>query len=200
MHEVIFDIETQRLFSDLDNFDPKGLGVSIVSAYVRTLNNENQEIEGKMLSFWENELSDLWPHFQVADRIIGFNSLSFDIPVLQGYTNLPLKKLNHFDIMLKFKNIAGHRISLNHLAIHNLGAQKTDVGTNAVLYYQKGDPESLKKLKEYCEADVKLTKDLYDFAKKEGKLKYQDKWNTKKEIEVDFSYPKPDPISQESLF
>jgi hypothetical protein len=63
------------------------------------------------------------------------------------------------------------------------------VGTNAVLYWKKHDEESLHKLKSYCEADVLLTKNLYDFGVTNKNLKYLDKWNTSREIPVDFSYP-----------
>jgi len=56
--------------------------VSIVSAYIREVNENQEEIHGEMRSFWEHELSDLWPVFQNAKRIIGFNSLKFDVPVL----------------------------------------------------------------------------------------------------------------------
>lgn len=60
---------------------------------------------------------------------------------------------------------------------------------NAVAYWQKKDPVSLRKLKAYCEADVLLTRDLYDHGVRTKYLKYVDKWNTPKTFAVDFSYP-----------
>lgn len=188
--EVIFDIETKKLFSDIESFDPAGLGVSIVSLYQREIDENLNEINGKILSFWENEFEKMWPIFQNSQRIIGFNSIKFDVAALKPYSPPNFSKLPHFDIMQKFKEIANHRISLNSLAKSTLGRTKTDVGTNAVLYYANGDPESLAKLKKYCEDDVFITKDVYDFGLKNKKLIFVDKWNTPREIEVDFSYPK----------
>jgi DEAD/DEAH box helicase domain-containing protein len=187
--EVIFDVETQRLFNELSTPDPAGLGLSVVSAYSRQLNNSFEETQGELNTFWEKDLDNLWGLFQSADRIIGFNSVHFDVPVLQPYTTLPLAKFNHFDILDKVKESFGKRISLNALASQTLNSHKTDVGTNAVVYWKKGDPESLNKLQKYCEADVLLTKDLYDYALSNKQLKFLDKWNTLRTIDVDFSYP-----------
>lgn len=187
--EVIFDVETQRLFSEIEGFDPANLGISIVSVYVRSVNELQQEIHGAMYSFWEHELPDMWKHFSGASRIIGFNTIKFDVPALKNYSPTGFEKLPHFDIMKTVRDNLGFSLSLNHLAGETLGKHKVDVGTNAVEYWKKHDTKSLAKLKFYCEADVALTKELYDFGVREKKLKYIDKWNNPKEIPVDFSYP-----------
>lgn len=200
MFEVIFDIETKKLFDEVgwDNADQ--LGVSIVSLYCRTLDDNLEEKSGKMESFWEKDIGKMWPIFQKADRIIGFNTLGFDVPVLQPYANFPLKKLMHLDLMNEMRQVLGHRLSLNALAAQTLGEEKTDVGTNAVKYYRLGDKKSLDKLQKYCEADVDITKRLYDYGLKNNRLMYKDKWNTEREVEVDFSYPESTPATQDSLF
>lgn len=197
--EVIFDIETKKLFNETENNLPEELGVSIVSAYKRSLDDNLAEIEGELFSFWEDDLKKLWEIFSNSDRIIGFNSLGFDVPVLMPLAPYPLRKLNHFDIMDEFKKVTGRRISLNSLARDNLGVAKTDVGTNAVYYWRKGDAESLAKLQKYCEADVVITKDLYDHVLKNKKLKYKDRWNSLREIEIDFSYPKVETQGEEQI-
>lgn len=188
--EVFFDCETQKLFSEIDTFDPAALGVSIVSVYVRTIDDNQREIKGRMMSFWETELPTMWEYFRTADRIIGFNSIKFDVPALTPYAPVDFANMKHFDIMQQVRNALGHNLSLNHLGEHNLGTRKTDVGTNAVKYWQQHDAESLAKLRYYCEADVLLTRDLYDFGVREKKMKYKDKWNTMREFPVDFSLPK----------
>src|SRR3989344_2809415 len=201
MHsEVIFDVETKKLFGDVADNDPALLGVSIVSVYSRTLDDNLSEVEGKMQSFWENDFVKMWPLFQEADRIIGFNSLGFDVPALTPYVNFPLTKLPHLDIMAKVKDVFGRRISLDAIAKETLDREKTDSGLNAVYYWQKGDKESLEKLQKYCEADVLITRDIYDFAFKNGHLLFKDKWNTLRRVEVDFSYPPEDPTRQVGLF
>ena len=91
---------------------------------------------------------------------------------------------------------------MNALAEETLNQKKTDIGTNAVIYWQKKDKESLRKLKKYCEADVIITRNLYDYVLKNKHLKFRDKWNTPRTIDLDFSYPKEDSnnIKQGGLF
>ncbi len=187
--EAIFDVETQKLFAEVDGGDPALLGVSLVSVYLRTVNEGQEEIKGEMRSFWENELSQLWPIFASVKRVIGFNSLKFDIPVLKPHAPLAFLKLPHFDIMAAVRDALGHNLSLASLVAETLGKQKTDVGINAVAYWQSKDPGNLAKLKAYCEADVFLTRDLYDYGVRNKHLKYIDKWNNPKSFAVDFSYP-----------
>ncbi len=198
--ELIFDVETKKLFSDITTDDPADLGVSIVSVYHRTLDDMFHEVNGKMQSFWERDFDAMWPLFASADRIIGFNSLKFDVPALQPYAKLDFFSLKHFDIMEMVRQKTGRRIGLSALAKETLGSDKTDVGTNAVIYWAKGDPASLQKLQTYCEADVALTRDLYDFGRKNNQLRYMDKWNNQTTIDVDFSYPKKKENPQIGLF
>lgn len=188
--QAFFDVETQKLFSETGSYDPSALGISIVSVYIRTVDENQQEQTAAMYSFWEEELPDMWKHFSGVSRIIGFNTIKFDIPTLSPYAPTGFEKLPHFDIMKMVRDALGFSLSLNHLATQTLGKEKTDVGTNAVLYWKEHSPESLAKLKMYCEADVLLTRDLYDFGVREKKLKYMDKWNSLREFPVDFSYPK----------
>lgn len=195
MFEVVFDCETQKFFDAIEEFDASKLGLSVLSLYARENGND-----GKMMSFWEKDLPKVWEIFQKADRIIGFNSIGFDVPVLTPYAPPSFPKLKHFDILQHVRESQGKRVSLDSLARGTLGTQKTDSGENAILYWQKGDKESLEKLRKYCEMDVLITRDLYDFGVKFGYLKYIDFWNEIREVKVDFSYPKEEPEVQTSLF
>ena len=200
MHnEVIFDVETKKLFSDIEGFDPGDLGISIISIYERRVDSDQNEVQGKMFSFWEHEIEKIWTLFQEADRIIGFNTIGFDVPALKPYAKFPLNKLPHFDIMAKLKDAFGKRIPLDAIAKETLDRKKTDDGLNAVYYWQKGDRDSLEKLKKYCEADVLITKEIYEFVVKNGYLLFKDKWNTLQKVELDFSYPAT-PDNQVKLF
>jgi len=188
--EAIFDIETKKLFSEVDGGDPALLGVSLVSIYIRKVDESQREIEGVMRSFWGNELSEFWPILTRVKRIIGFNSLKFDVLVLKPLAPPAFTRLPHFDIMNIVRVALGHNLSLAVLAQETLGARKIDNGLNAVAYWKSKDPEQLAKLKSYCEADVLLTRDLYDYGVRNKHLKYVDKWNNPKSFAVDFSYPK----------
>lgn len=202
VYEVIFDLETQRFFDETGNNDPAELGVSIVSVYRRRLSEELVEIEGEMMSFWEKELEKMWKLFREADRVIGFNTLGFDVPALKPYAPPDFAKLPHFDIYAKIKEQNdGRAAGLNKIAKDTLGSAKVDDPANAIKYWQSGDDESLRLLKKYCEADVLLTRDIYDFGVKNKFLKFTDKWNNPRTATVDFAYPqKAKSTAQPSLF
>lgn len=189
MFEVIFDTETKKFFDETGTTNPADLGVSVVSLYHRQLDADFNEVRGEMLSFWEPEFDRMWKYFLEADRVIGFNSIGFDVPALSPYAPSQFAKLSHFDILAKIRDIFGRRISLNAVAKSTIGNVKIDSGANAVMYWQKGDPDSLALLKKYCEADVTITRDVYDYGFKNKSLKFIDHWNTPREIVVDFSYP-----------
>ena len=201
MIEVVFDIETKGLFGDNGATLPEQLGVSIVSAYRREIDSRGNEVGGEMKSFWDKGAKNidggeigfekLWEWFSGAERIIGFNSLGFDVPALAPvFAPNNLFALPHFDILDKVRNILGHRLSLDAIAKETLGYTKIDDGLNAVRYWQSQKAEDMARLRKYCEMDVVVTTDVYKYAVKNGKLKYKDKWNEAREVVVDFSYPK----------
>lgn len=199
--EIIFDTETKKFFDEVPGNDPAKLGVSITSVYSRILDENFKEVEGKMESFWEADFDEMFKLFEKADRIIGFNSISFDIPALSPYLPPHWEKLKHFDILDRIKKIEGKRMSLDSLAKATLGTKKNDNGANAIKYWNARDPISLAKLKKYCEMDVEITKNIYDHVLKNGVLKYIDFWNETHEIKLNFSYPIVDETnSQTSLF
>ena len=71
---------------------------------------------------------------------------------------------------------------MDALAKTNLGIGKTHHGLEAIKFYREGNLESLKN---YCLNDVKITKDLYELAKKQGHLLVPEKY-TEKIIKVPF--------------
>lgn len=199
--EVIYDIETQKLFEEIATNDPADLGISVVSVYRREIDKTGKEISGEMKSFWTDEVKDLfgdkelyfesmWPWFEEADRIIGYNSFGFDNPAMNGiYMAGDFTKLKHFDVLDEIKKVLGFRIKLDAVAKETIGAGKSADGLDAVKWWKKRDLESLGNLKKYCEMDVEVTTKVYDFAQSKGKLMFKDKWNEYREIVVDFSYP-----------
>lgn len=199
--ELFFDIETKKIFDDIIGNNPADLGISIISVYKRQLDERLNEVSGQMYSFWEEDFPKMWPLFTNADRIIGFNTEHFDIPAVAPLAPYDFRKLNHFDIMTHIKDALGFRLSLDSIASQTLGETKIDHGLNAVRYWAEHTPESLAKLKKYCEADVDVTRKVYDYGLKHGFLKYKNKWNTICTLEVDFSYPKAEQKEiQASLF
>jgi len=203
--EVIYDIETKNFFDD-NLRNPEDLGISIVSAYRRELDPDLKEVIGEMKSFWTPEALDvvdtkefvfdhMWEWFEEADRIIGYNSFGFDNPAMNAiYDKGDFTKLRHFDVLEEIRRSFGHRVKLDSVAKECLGMGKFANGADAVMWWGKKDLESLTNLKKYCEIDVEVTKGVYDYGLKNKKLKFKDRWNELREIDVDFSYPEEKPV------
>jgi DEAD/DEAH box helicase domain-containing protein len=136
--------------------------------------------------------------FQEADQIIGFNIKHFDYEVLKPYVNFNPHDLPTLDLMHEIEQLIGHRIRLQNVASTTLGIGKSGDGLEAIHMYRQGRMEELKK---YCLQDVKITKEIYDYAQKYNKLLYKDYFDTR-EVKIIFPEPairKP-VVRQASLF
>ena len=69
---------------------------------------------------------------------------------------------------------------MDNIASNTLGTSKSANGLQAVAWWNSGEIEKIIK---YCEQDVRVTKDVYDYAKKNNKLFYEDR-NTRKKTEI----------------
>ena len=170
LHKIVLDIETKNFLSEIENID-----ISLVAIY----NSEIQEYS----TYLEEELKFLWPILERADMIIGFNSEHFDIPILNKYYPGDLTKIRQLDILKEIKNTYGRRMKLEQLAEGTLGKQKSGHGTDAIKWWEAGEIEKLKK---YCIDDVKITKELYDYALLNNKLVFKEGGNLN-EIKLDTS-------------
>jgi DEAD/DEAH box helicase domain-containing protein len=160
--EVVFDIETQNTFFDVDN-DFKKLKVSVVSIY-RYETNEYQ-------SFTEDELYKLWPILEHSERLIGYNSEHFDLPVLNNYYLGDLLKFPHLDLLKVIKESLGIRLKLDDVAQATLdNVKKSSHGLQAIEWWKEGKIDEIKK---YCEQDVRVTKEVYEFGKNNKQLFYK---------------------------
>jgi len=148
---VVFDIETQNTLREVGN-DTRKLRVSVVSAY--------DYQSGQIFSFFEPQLPKLFQLFEKASLIIGFNSRSFDLVVLKQYYIGDVFKFPHFDILEDIKIQAGHRYPLDDLVNATLQKGKSGHGLQAINLFREG---RLQELKQYCEDDVLLTKELFDY-------------------------------------
>lgn len=160
--EIVLDIETQNIFADVGN-DIKGLKVSVVCLYDYNT--------GEFSSFREDELKNLWPLLENADRIIGYNSIYFDIPVLNNYYSGNLLSFPQLDMLVEIKKNLGSRLKLNDVAKATLKIEKSGEGLQAVEWFKQGNWDDLIK---YCMDDVKITRDVYEFGKKNKQLFYND--------------------------
>ncbi len=159
---IVLDLETQKDFSEVGGrCNLHLLKVSVVGIYDYS--------DGKYKAFEEKEIPQLEQILREASLIIGFNIKRFDFPVLQPYLSLDLGKVPYLDIMEEFVKARGHRISLVSLAQATLGEGKSGSGLEALRLYRMGD---IKRLKDYCLDDVRLTKELYEYGMKNKRLYY----------------------------
>lgn len=191
INKLVFDLETQKSFDEVGGRDRNHLlKVSVVSVYSYP--------QDKYYCFTEDEMYRLGEMFLEADQIIGFNIKNFDFQVLKPYLSFDVHNLPYLDILEEVEKLIGHRIRLDNLAQTTLGVGKNGDGLEALKLFKQGRIEELKK---YCTNDVKITKELYDYVLKYGKLLYKDYLDTK-EIKISFAEPevrKP-LIRQISLF
>ena len=122
-------------------------------------------------SYFKEELPKLWPIFERADMLIGFNSDSFDIPLLNRYYPGDLSHLRSLDLLTEVQKVLGRRIRLQSLAEATLGRGKAGDGLKAGEWWKEGKRDEVAK---YCIEDVRITRELYEYAMKNGVLKYKD--------------------------
>lgn len=176
-YEVVLDIETQNSFGRIRGGGNDRLRISLVGIYRYDTNAYE--------AYLESELPKLWPVLEHADRIIGFNSDAFDLPILDQYYPGSLLRFTSLDLMAELVKKLGFRVGLQAVAQGSLGVGKSGDGLQAITLWREGRIEELKK---YCLDDVRLTRDVYEFGKTHGFVKFENKMGSGK-AQVDFSLP-----------
>lgn len=163
MREITFDIETANILPSLARQDVTRLELAVVAIH--------DSETGEFSSYYKDELHKLWPILEASDTLIGYNSNSFDIPLLNHYYPGDLTRLKSVDLMVEVQNVLGRRLRLQSIAEATLKVGKSGSGLESVKWWQEGLYEKVSK---YCIQDVKITRDLYDYALEKGVLKYKD--------------------------
>ena len=163
MRALTFDIETIS--------DSPAFGRVDVSEQELTVVAVHDSETNAYTSYTKEELPSLWPLLERADLLIGFNSDSFDIPLLNRYYPGDLTKIKSLDLLSEVYKALGRRIRLDNLAQATLGRGKIGEGLSAMKWWREGLYD---KVREYCVEDVRLTRELYDYALKNKIMKYKD--------------------------
>ncbi|MDP3762511.1 MAG: ribonuclease H-like domain-containing protein [bacterium] len=155
---IVFDLETKKDFAEVGGREHlEKLEVSVLCAY--------SYLSDKFYSFEEKDLGHFEQMLASAGKVVGFNIKGFDLPVLRPYLKLDPLALPVLDLMDEVVSGVGFRVSLDNLCQTTLGAAKSAHGLDAVKWYREGKMAEIKK---YCTDDVRLTRDLYEFGKKNG--------------------------------
>lgn len=169
MKKIVLDLETQKSFDEVGGRGKNHLlKVSVCGIYDYA--RDVYEI------YEEHELPRLGSILQAADQVIGFNIKQFDFAVLQPYLNFSLDSLPYYDLLEEIERVIGHKIRLEAVAQATIGSGKSGNGLEALLYYKNGKMDQLKR---YCLDDVKVTKQVYEYALNNQKLLYRDYFSIK---------------------
>ncbi len=163
MRKIIFDCETKNTFQDVGSNKPEDLDLSLLVIY-------DYQTESYS-TFLEKDLPQLWRILEETDILIGYNSDHFDIPLLNKYYPGDLTQINSLDILVEIKNAFGRRLRLDAVASGTLGIGKSGNGLDAIVWWKNGE---IDKIAQYCKQDVRVTKDIYEYACAHGTLKYKD--------------------------
>lgn len=175
MRYIVFDLETQNIFQDIGSSNPADLDISVASVY--------DSVDDKYTTVCVDELHTLWPIFEKADALVGYNSNHFDIPLLNKYYPGDLTHIKSIDILESIRESLGRRLRLDSIAQATIGAKKSADGLQAVRWWREGKIDEIKK---YCEQDVRVTKKVFDYALQNGHVLFKDGYR-KKEIKLDIS-------------
>lgn len=163
MRYVVFDLETQNIFHDVGSSDPSLLSISVVSVYDKATD--------KYTTVAVDELHAIWPIIESADALVGYNSNHFDIPILNKYYPGDLRHIKSIDLLEEIKESLGRRLRLDSVAQATVGSKKSADGLQAVRWWQEG---KIDKIKSYCEQDVRVTKEVFEYALEHGHIKFKD--------------------------
>lgn len=153
---VVFDLETQRSFDEVGGRSQMHrLGVSVGVAY--------RYDTGEFLTYTEDRISDLVDLLRDAELVVGYNIRGFDYEVLRGYTDVDLQALPTLDLMYDLEDRLGFRPKLESVAAPTLGAGKSADGLQALEWWKRGE---IDKIAEYCREDVRVTRDLFEFGRR----------------------------------
>lgn len=175
MRVITFDIETKNMFQDVGSNDPADLDLSVICIH--------DSFTNEFTSYLEADFGKLWPILEQADAFVTWNGDHFDIPILNKYYPGDLSKIKSIDLMREVQQVLGRRLKLDSVGEATLNRNKSGNGIDAIEWWRNGEVD---KIIQYCIEDVRLTRDLYDYALTKKHLKYKE-MGTLKEIKLDTS-------------
>ena len=165
---LVLDLETQKSFKEVGKARLDKLKISVAGVFdYRT---------EEFLIYEEKELMKLEKRLQEVDLLIGFNIRRFDLPVLAPYLFMPTENLPVLDLLEDIEKARGHRASLDSIAQPTLKQHKSGSGSDALTLFKENRMEELKR---YCLDDVRITKEIYEYGCREGKIFFTSTWDYK---------------------
>ena len=131
-------------------FDIESISDSVVRGHIDVQEQElivvaiHDSDTNEYSSYAKEELSTLWPIIERTDVLIGFNSDSFDIPLLNRYYPGDLSRIRSLDLLSEVQKTLGRRIRLQSLAEATLGKGKKGDGLKAGQWWREGKKDKVR--------------------------------------------------------
>lgn len=187
---IVLDLETQKGFHEIDRSKLHQLKVSTCGIY--------DSFDDQYHAYEENELYKVEQRLKLADLIVGFNIIDFDMRVLGPYLLTDSKNFKVLDLMSEIAKVRGHRVSLQSVAQATLHDSKSGSGFDAIQLFRDGRMEDLKK---YCLDDVRITKQVFDYGlTHKNILFYSNRDFTTHEVAIDWSGALESPQAASPVF
>ncbi len=175
-HHLVFDIETRLSADEVGGWkhaDRMRIAITVI-----------YDIELERYEFYEEEHSErLLKRLQEAGEVIGFNSENFDFAVLSGYCDGRFTHSGSVDLLQHAKKYLGHRLSLQQIASVTVGASKSADGLQSLQWWKEG---RLDLIAEYCQKDVEITWQVYQYGIDNGFVLYKHRSGIDARISVDW--------------
>ena len=171
---LVFDLETQKLADEVGGWghiDRMGLAAAV------TLNTGS----GEFKHYLETDAPALLADLRAASLVVGFNLVRFDYEVLRPYGGADLPTRPTVDMLRHLSDALGFRVSLDSVAEATLGIRKAADGLQSVRWYKRGE---LEKVLDYCQQDVSLTHQVYQYGREHRHVKFRDRFGKARRVAV----------------
>jgi DEAD/DEAH box helicase domain-containing protein len=160
---IFFDLETQNSIDEVGGRgNLRALKMSVGVTYA----------DGSFHRYTEANAAELIAELKSAAAVVGFNLFNFDYEVLRAYTPDDLRALPTIDLLDHVQRVVGFRVGLDALTSATLNARKSSHGLQAIQWWREG---RLEELFTYCEQDVDVTRQLYEFGRAHKHVQFYDR-------------------------
>ena len=173
--EVYYDVETQLSADEVGGWNNiRLMHVSIAVTWCAR----------DLFRLWEEaSMPQLIEYLGGFGTVISFNGDRFDSQVLSYYGTIDAMSRNSFDVLVDLSRRLGHRVSLDSVAQATLGVGKSADGIIALRWWKE---KQIELLAEYCRKDVQVLKDVVEFGRTHGHVKYSDQSGGTRTVNVDW--------------
>lgn len=175
---VYFDLETQKSADEAGGWDAVSKAKMKMSVGV-TFSTKTDQYH----IYTEDQVDELVQQLMRASLVVGFNQINFDYQVLAGYTAFDLGQVPSLDMLVEVDKTLGHRLKLDVISEATLGYGKTADGLDAIRWWREG---KVYEIAEYCAYDVKITKEVFEYAMSYRELYYFDRFKKRRVMKVDW--------------